>query len=142
MVSITIGVEEFEFNDGDVDQIETSISNELDFEAMPGSPPSDAILFDFNGVTKVITVQGVLTDTGVTRITGDTVITIDEQRQWLEKALNGMQTGLTFTSNYSSTYNGATFVDSKCYKSVIRFTEITGKPFELPFTLTLFVGDV
>ena len=131
----------FTFNDGDADEIRSVISSELDHEAMPMMEADAALLFDFSGVKKIISVNGVLTDTGENTLSSGSAITIDEQRQWLEKIINGNQSGITFQSTYSSTYNGSSFVDSKCMKSTITFIEKAGVPNRLAFNITLFVGD-
>ena len=138
---ITKGGVTFTFNDGDVDEVRSVVSSELDHEAMPMMEAGSALLFDFSGVKKIISINGVLTDTGENTLSSGSAISIDEQRQWLEKIINGNQSGITFQSNYSSTYNGSSFVDSKCMKSGISFIEKEGMPNRLAFNITLFVGD-
>lgn len=132
----------FTFNQGDVDEVETTIISEIDSEAMPLSPATEALLYDFNGVGKTINVRGKLSNTGTNRLNTGSAITINEQRQWLEKAINGFQSGLTFTSNYSSSFNGTNFVNSRCLKSTIRFIEKTNHPNELEFQINLLVGGI
>lgn len=139
---ITIGANTFTFNDGDVEEIISSVTSELDHEPMPMSPPGHAMLFDFNGVGKNITVNGHLTEATETLVNGESITSIDEQRRWLESKINGAQAPLTFESNYTSTYNGSTFQNSKSYKSNITFTERTQEPNRLQFRIVLIVGDV
>ncbi len=132
----------FTFNAGDVHDIESDVVTEPDFDAMPQTTPDQAMLYDYNGVKKVITVTGELQDTGVNCLSSGTAIVVDDQRKWLEQNLNGGQSGATFTSNYTSTYNGSTWADSKVLISRFRHNENTDKPNIIPFTIILFVGDV
>jgi hypothetical protein len=141
MPIITSAGVSFTFNDGDVDEVRSVISSELDHEAMPMMEANAALLFDFSGVKKIISVNGVLTDTGENVLSSGSAITINEQREWLEKIINGNQSGITFQSTYTSTYNGSSFVNSKCMKSTITFNERAGLPNRLSFNITLFVGD-
>ena len=140
--TITISGVTFTFNDGDVEEVETIINTELDYEAMPMSAATNAMLYDFNGVTKNIRLTGVLTDTGENTLSTGSAISIDEQRQWLEKNINGFQNTIIFQSTYGSSFNGSSFVDSRCYKANIRFLEKTGEPNRCVFSMTLLVGGV
>lgn len=142
MVSITSNGVVYTFNDGNVENIRNRIYTNLDFDAMPSTPPDASMLYDFSGVSKIITVSGTITDTGNNTISTGTAITINEQRQWIEKHLNGTQSGVEFDSNYSSVFNGSTFVTPRVLFSTIDFNEEVGNPNGLPFTMTLFVGDV
>jgi hypothetical protein len=132
----------FTFNDGDCEDITSDINANLDFDSMPASPPSDALLFDFNGASKTITVTGTLTEAPTTRTSTGSVTTIDAQRQWLEAYIDGFQLGSTFTSNYTSTWNGSSFAPSTVLVGSVRFNEQTGQPNVLFFTLTMTVGSV
>jgi len=132
----------FTFNEGDCTDITSSIGANLDSDSMPLSTALDALLFDYNGVLKTITVTGALTLATSTRTSSGTVTTIDSQRQWLEAFIDGNQLGSTFVSNYTSTWNGSTFVDSKVLVGNVTFTERSGFPNELSFTMTLIVGSV
>lgn len=140
--SITISGVTFTFNDGDVEEIDYNIISEVEQEAMPGMTPDAAMMYDFNGVKKIISLQGALTNTGNNTLSTGSATTINEQREWLEKSINGSQNAITFVSNYSTTFNGSSFVNSKCYKTNIRFNERSGEPNRLYFTITLLVGDV
>lgn len=135
----------FTFRTGEVDSVDVNITTQLDFDSMPGITPDGALLQDVNGVLKVINIQGKLFNDGSNCLTGTgagNVTTIDEQRQWLEAHLNGQQVGLTFASNYSSTYNGSTFANSKVLFSRFRHREEVGNPEFLPFEIDIYVGDV
>lgn len=130
----------FTFNDGDVSEIRTRIATELDYDAMPSSLALYSLLYDFNGVTKIITLSGGLTNTGSNRLTVGSAITIDEQRKYIESCLDGLQSTAIFRSNYTSSYNGSDFEDSPIMFSTIEFNERTNEPNILFFTITLFVG--
>lgn len=132
----------FSFNDGDVEDIVITISTDLDFDAMPGMTPDAAMGYDFNGVKKIIEVTGTLTDTGNNRLDSGIAITIDDQRKWLEKIMNGQQAGSAFSSSYSSTWNGADWIASIILFGTISFNEKVGLPNGLPFRMSLFVCDV
>lgn len=132
----------FTFNEGDVTSINTRIVTSLDFDAMPGSTPDNALLFDFNGVSKVISFSGNLSNSGTTRTSTGSVVTLDEQRKWLEKNLNGLQSGSTFSSNYSSTWNGSSWINSKVLFGEVSFDEKEGNPLGLEFSINLYVGNV
>jgi hypothetical protein len=125
-----------------VDSIDVDVNCGLDFEGMPSSPPSDSILYDFNGVTKIINIEGRLIDTDENTLTSGSAVTIDEQRKWLEKNIDGFQSGGVFVSDYTSTWNGSSWEDSRFMMAKIRFRQVEGKPAELAFNITLFVGDV
>ena len=142
MAGIISGGVTFTFNDGDLEEIRSKVMSELDFSAMPGMTADAAMIFDFNGVSKTITINGVLTNTGNNTLSSGNAVTIDEQRQWLEKVLNGAQVGTTFTSNYSSTFNGSTFINSPVYFADVEFTERTDTPNALPFNINLYVGGL
>ena len=141
-VTITKSGVTFTFNEGDVQDINTQISTELEHDAMPMMTADSALLFDFSGVKKIITISGSLTDnSGNNVLSSGSAITINEQREWLESLIDGGQSGITFSSNYSSTYNGSTFSDSNVLVDNIRFMEQVDKHNELGFNITLFVGD-
>lgn len=132
----------FTFNPGDVKNISIDLTADLDFDSMPQSLPKDAMLFDMNGVKKVINISGELQDTNTNRVSSGTVETINQQRQWLEKNLNGDQGGTLLDAPYTSSWNGTTWVVSPILFSSIRFNAEEGNPEGLPFQITLFVGDV
>lgn len=132
----------FTFNEGDADEVETALNAGLDFDAMPTMPATAGLLFDFNGVTKTIRISGALTLATSSRTSVGSCISIDEQRQWLEAFVDGQQRGSTFTSNYSSTWNGHAWVSSKILVGAITFTEQSGYPNHLKFTMQFSIGDV
>ena len=132
----------FSFQSGDVTVVKSNITCDLDHESLGGMDASKAMLYDMMGVKKVITVSGSLTTATSSRTNTGSTLTIEEQRQWLEKQFDGFQQGTEFESNHTSTYNGSTFANSRIMKAALEFTEEQNKPSELPFTLVLFVGDV
>lgn len=132
----------FSFNPGDVEEINSDVVTDLDFDAMPGMTPDAALLFDLSGVKKTISFSGIISDTGTNRLSSGSAISIDDQRKWLERNLNGNQAGSAFSSNYTSTWNGTSWVASKILFSGISFNEKTGTPNGLPFRINLLVGDV
>ena len=131
----------FSFNDGDVDDITSALASEIDWDAMPGMTPDAALGFDFNGVKKQIDVSGTLTNTGTNRLSSGVATTIDEQRKWLEKIMNGAQSGSAFSSTYTSTWNGVSWNASIILFSNITFNEKMGNPNGLNFRMTLLVSD-
>lgn len=82
--------------------------NEKDGVVMPGTGPMNNQIYDYNGVTKIISMSGVIfdvatsvvTDSGDVTITGfDNILAI---RLWLEALLNGQQQAKTFISPQDS----------------------------------------
>jgi len=142
MVSLTRGGVTYTFPEGSVETIESSINSNVEQEAMPGMLPIYALVFDFNGAIKTITINGEIINAEDNTLSSGSAISINEQRQWLEQTISGFQTGITFESNYTSSYNGSIFIDSKVLFGSIRFVETTGKPNSLPFQINLVVGDI
>jgi hypothetical protein len=131
----------FTFVDGDIKKITSRIVGSPDLDSIPGTPPSYAMLFDTNGATKTITLSGELSSNGLTRVNTSSVITINEQRQYLEKQLTGFQPGAGFEANYCSTWTGSSWIASRVVLAEITWDEETGNPLNLPFTIVLYVGD-
>jgi len=132
----------FTFNDGDVENIQSRLAANLDFDSMPLSTPDAAMLYDMNGVNKIISISGRLSNSGSTRTNTGTTTTIDEQRKWIEQNLNGNQNSGLFISNYTSTWDGTQWINSLFYIATVTWNEQTGDPSNLPFTIDLYVGDV
>jgi len=132
----------FTFEQGEVKDVKSRTAGDIELNALPGSGPSQAIGFDFNGVIKMITISGVLFETTASRVDTSSVTTILEQKQWLEKQLNGAQFPKGFTSNYESqSYDGNSFVSTQVFKGQLEINETEGSPEALPFTITLLVGS-
>ena len=132
----------FTFGDGDCKTVITRLATMLDYDAMPVSTATSSLLYDLSGVTKVIEVSGELGNNGANKLSSGSAVTIDEQRKWLEQNMNGNQGVTIFTSNYGSSWDGASWISSRTLFSAISFSEETGNPNGLIFSLTLFVGDV
>jgi hypothetical protein len=142
VVTLENGGVTFTFSDGEVMQISSNISGNLDNDSMPISGPLGAMIFDFNGVIKTITLSGALFDDNTNHLDAGTAITINGQRQWLERIVNGNQGATSFDSNYGSSWNGSTWQVSTCLVQQMTFDEQTGDPNRLPFSITLIVGNV
>jgi len=132
----------FTFNEGDCQTVESGLATDLDFEAMPNQTAFNSMLYDVNGVTKIIRVSGELSDHGTNTLSSGTAITINDQRKWLEQNINGSQLGGYFDSNYASTWNGSGWYQSRFMIASIRFTENAGNPTGLSFDIQLYIGDV
>ena len=148
----------FTFGDGEVDKITSKVNSNPDTDAMPGSPPGDAIIFDFNGAVKVITVTGALLNSDSSLVTGGTTPTVDtkeKQKRWLEALQDGFQNILDFSSNNDQyTYSGSNTVtehdnfisgdptyQTKVVVAEVSFEEIAGSgATHIPFTLKLIAG--
>jgi len=144
-VTITTSATTFTFGDGEVSSIVEEITAQPDSIPMPASPPASTILLDLGGATKKITISGILFDDGTDRLSTGTAITLLAQKQWLEGLIDGAQSTVTFTSNYSSkTSDGDAdpddWEDTSVVVSTLRFTETEGKPSEIEFTMTLMAG--
>lgn len=122
----------FTFQEGDVETVESQVVSGIEQYGIPYSSYASAQVADFEGSRKQITVSGVITEASTTRTSSGTTKTIQEQKDWLE-GLQGNQIPKTFTSNYE---NEEIMVTK--FKSIDK----AGNPNELPFTLTLFVGQL
>lgn len=150
-VTLIVGGTTFTFQDGDVHKISSSIQSMAEQNAVATSGPMGAYLYDYDGVTKTITLTGAFTTATVTRISGYTITGIGQQKAWIESLINGSQTEITFTSNYETIsvsssssptppYKGA-FANTKCIIQSFEVHEEQGNPNRLPFTLILMVGQ-
>ncbi len=132
----------FTFQQGEVDKVRSQVIADIEQTALPASGPSQAFLFDFEGVRKLITITGSLFDADTTRTSSGTTKTILEQKQWLEQNLNGSQSAVTFSSTYEAqTYDGSAYQNTKVMWGSIEFEEIAGETEELPFVATILVGS-
>jgi len=149
-VTLTVDGTTFTFQPGDVQKIQSSIQSKAEQQEVAAAGPMGAYLYDYDGCVKVITVSGVLTAASTTRISGYSINTIVEQKQWLESLVNGSQTAITFDSDFESIsvttstsptapYKGA-FQYTTCMVQSITFTQAGGDPNRLPFNMTLLVG--
>ena len=131
----------FTFAAGEITQIRTQLNPDIEISALPAAGPSKALAFDFNGVIKTVNLAGVLFATTSSRVDTSSVTTILEQKQWIEKQLNGQQLARTFTSNYDSqTFDGSSFTTTKILAGSVSFTENAGDPERIPITINLLIG--
>ena len=131
----------FTFNSGEIKSVRSRLMADIDQTSIPGLGPSQSLLFDFNGVTKMISLRGELWSDGTNRLSSGTAITILAQKRWLEENLNGFQTAVAFTSTYESqTHNGTSYEATKVMWGSINFEEVSGDPEVLKFDCTLMVG--
>ena len=132
----------FTFEQGEVNNVRSAISPDIEQTPLPGGGPSLAFTFDFNGPIKVINITGQLVATTASRTDTGSVTTILEQKQWLEQNINGFQTATAFTSTYEGqTFDGSSFVATTAVQGNISFDEEAGNPEELKFTMIFIVGS-
>jgi hypothetical protein len=132
-VSIKSGISTFTFADSEVDAVEIKKNANLDENTMPASDSDSAFILDFNGVKKDITLTGQIIDTtGASRVDTSTVVTIEDQINWLTAIPAGSQTGLIFNSSYQT--------NKKVYMRSIVFTEKAGDPLRVVFRIELVEG--
>jgi len=141
----------FTFNDGDVERVSESITSEIDHSPMPMGGSMQAYGYDFNGVTKRITISGVLTAATTTRISGYDIKTIKEQKQYLESLMCGNQTAMTFSSEYADESSNmesstnlpyiTTFTDTKVFIEKMDFNHEAETPLALPFEISMIVAQ-
>lgn len=140
----------FTFQDGDISSVESSVAAGPEDLPLSASGPLQTNLFDFEGVVKVITLKGQITEAVTSRTNIGTTTTILEQKQFLESLCNGGQTLITFASNYESqsitrkesgsSPNQGTYASTTCMIREIRFTENSGNPSMILFNMVLVVG--
>ncbi len=134
----------FTFQDGDIWKVSSDGSTQVDITPMPGAGPADSIGIDLGGCQKVITVIGGLTLAASTRVSGDTVTSILDQKRWIEALADGMQEALRFKSNYeekSMASGDGTKANTDTYVIISRyhFDEEEGSPSLIPFMMVLKV---
>lgn len=150
-VALTTNGVTFTFAEGEVKKISSKISANTEQQEISGTGPSSAYTYDFQGATKTITITGILFDTDTTRVSGYSIDTIIEQKQWLESLVNGTQLPITFTSNYETLsiisatspvapYQGA-FGNTLVKVQDMSFDEFEGLVEELAFSITFIVGQ-
>jgi len=132
MTDVTLG--DFTFQEGDADDVTEDISSNIENLPMPLAGPSETLLFDFEGVVKMITITGNLTDATSTRVSGQSVLTIEEQKAYLQGLVNGLQSATSFTSTFNT--SGVTVMVMS-----MNFVEKSGEPNWLRFTIKLVQGS-
>jgi hypothetical protein len=149
-VTLIVGGTTFTFSNGDVQKITSTIETSAEQQKIASVSALGTRIYDYDGVIKMITISGVLTEAATTRISGHTITTIFQQKSWLESLANAAQGSITFQSNYESSSaissTGAVapykagFGNTTCKIMGMRFEEEEGVPNKLPFTITLGVG--
>jgi len=151
VVTLTTNGITFTFNASDVVKVEETGATKPDNVEIATVGPMGTLNYDYEGVSKIIVVEGVLTEASTSRTSTGTVTTIIAQKQWLESLGNGSQETILFTSTYGtqsvlqksgavSPYQ-AQFASTEVMLGAFKFTEMTGKPTQLQFSLTFVVGD-
>jgi len=150
-VTLTTNGTTFTFAEGEVKKISSKINANTETQEISGTGPATAYTYDYQGAVKTITISGVLFETDTTRISGYTITSILDQKQWLESIVSGTQNAITFTSNYetmsslSATGAIAPFLSSADYTYVkvqdMSFDEFEGLVEELAFSITFIVGQ-
>lgn len=131
----------FTFSNGEVKNVDSTITGEIDQTKLPAAGPSAAIIFDFMGAAKKISVRGQLIDDGTNHLDVGSAITILEQKQHLEQIVNGQQFANLFTSDFESiTFNNDSGTATLAVVDMIVFRQEEGNPSALPFEMTLMVG--
>jgi len=150
-ISFLINGVTFTFAEGEVLSIKSSYSPDTENVPLSKTGPMNAYNYDYNGVQKSITIKGVLFAASSTRVSGYSIDTIIEQKQWLESLINGDQQAIKFTSNYESTSilttTGATapyqaaFTNTYVMIKSMNFTELEGKTDHIEFDISMVVGQ-
>jgi len=153
MANITLTVDSvtFTFQDGDIDKCKSTIMSNIENSMITGMGPMGAYNYDFEGCSKTLEISGNITPSTDDRTSTGTCKTILAQKQFLESLVNGNQTAITFTSNYE-TYtvdittgavspNQAHLTPTKCKVQSMGFDEEGGNPLQLPFRMSLMVGQ-
>lgn len=133
----------FTFNDEEIRAISVDIVASVEQYGQYTGGPADAYLYESDGPVAAIVIRGTLLTAATTRTSSGVTTTIDQQRQWLAKQINGSQIPKAFTSNYAATmYSNLTsgFVPTKIITGRFSYGEEEGLVSEVPFTLSLLVG--
>lgn len=148
---IIVGSYTFTFQPSDIDDIEETVTSDIQNIKIAGSSPMANYNYDYSGTAKVITITGKLHEASSTRVSGYTVTTILAQKQWLESVINGSQGIIELNDDFAGqtalTKSGATppyltaFTSTKSMAASIKFRRVAGKPNELPYTLVMLVGQ-
>jgi len=150
-ISLTVDSITFTFQDGDIDKCKATIQSNIENSMVTGMGPMGAYNYDFEGCSKTIEISGNITPATTDRTSTGTCKTILAQKQFLESLVNGNQGIVTFVSNYE-TYsisitsgavspNQAALSATTCKVISMSFDEEGGNPLQLPFRLSLMVGQ-
>ena len=131
----------FTFAEGEVERVSSRMESGNEIQRLFGQGPAGNFVFDSSGPQKVVSIRGQLFETVATRTSVGTTTSILQQKQWLEKQINGNQAVRSFTSNYESeTWNGSEFVPTKVVVGLFEFNEESGRPSDAEFTIQFLVG--
>jgi hypothetical protein len=141
----------FTFANGEVEDIKSNLQADLTYVSKAKTGPMSNVTYDYTGVKKILTVRGILVSTTTSRVSGYSINTAVEQKQWLESLVNGNQKAIKFTSNYESlsvlSKLGATapyesaFTNTYVRIQNISFSEKNGLVDQIPFTMSLIVSQ-
>ena len=133
----------FTFDTAEVQGISVDIGASIEQYGQFNTGPADAYLYESDGPVAAIVVRGRLLLAATTRTSSGVTTTIDQQRQWLAKQINGNQVPKAFSSDYAATmYSGlsSSFVPTKIITGRFSYNQDEGSPDELAFSLSLLVG--
>jgi hypothetical protein len=150
-ISLTTGGYTFTFAEGEVNKIRSNIDSGIESQKISATGPGSSYVYDYEGCEKIITISGQLIETSTTRVTGYSINTIIEQKQWLESLANGAQGIIELTSNYeeqsvlysasaTAPYLGS-FTSTYCKVKSLNFEETMGEVNKVDFELVLYVGS-
>lgn len=150
-VSITTKGITFTFENGEVDKVTSSIQTGIENSEVTQAGPMGSYNYDFEGVKKIITINGTLFESSSSRTSTGTVTTLLAQKQWLESLCNGDQGDIEFNSNYESqsVFNSlsatspyvSSFTSTKVMIDSMNFSEVTGDPERIRYQISFKVGQ-
>lgn len=92
----------FTFQDGNVDYIKSTQTNEIDVVSGPGRNADYAYGNDVNGVIEKITISGTITTATSTRVSAQTITSVSQQIGWLKGLSDGNQLPHTLNTDYET----------------------------------------
>jgi hypothetical protein len=153
-VSLTVDGTTFTFDDDEIDSVESETNQSPDQISITGTGAMGSYIYNYDGAKKTIRVTGHLKKSDSTRISGYSIDTIIEQKQWLESVFNGTNNKITFVSDYETTSPYNTTSITPPYKSSFAYTKVIGGSIRfiqntfnigndnlLSFTMLLVVGN-
>jgi len=150
-VALTKGGITFTFLDWEVERVKATILQSPDNTPITNTGPMGSFVYNYDGATKSITINGYLQTASTTRTSTGTVVTIADQCKWLEGLFCGSSDSITFTSTYNTqtpdTEVGAIspflahYTNTTVVGGSFEHDEISGEVNILAYTLTLIVGQ-
>ena len=127
----------FFFQNADIETVSETITAGIEQIQMPLSGPSQVLLFDFQGVTNEITIDGYITAATTDRSTATTPsITISAQKIILKAFMSGNQSPVEFESRFNPSSDSV-----KVMIDTINYTESSGDPNRLKISMKLVEGQ-